>query len=112
MPERVRDTALQILNERQADQIFTVDLTGKSSMADYLIIASGRAARQLSAIAHYLREGFEKLGLRNIRVEGLSDANWVLVDAGDVIIHLFRPEVREYYNLESIWGDKKSSEAG
>lgn len=106
--EQIRDVALKVLDERQAEEIFTVDLSGKSSIADYLIIASGRASRQLSAIAHYLREAFEKLGLRNIRVEGLADANWVLVDAGDVVVHLFRPEVRDYYNLESMWSGKKT----
>ena len=105
-PEQVRDAALKVLDDRQAEDIITIDLAGRSTIADYLIIASGRAARQLGAIAHYLREAFEKLGLRNIRVEGMSDANWVLVDSGDVIIHLFRPEVRDYYHLEDIWTDK------
>lgn len=111
MSEQILKAALQVLDERQAEEVFTIDLAGKSSMADYLIIASGRASRQLSAIAHYLREAFEKLGLKNIRVEGLSDTNWVLVDAGDVIIHLFRPEVRSYYNLESIWRGTGASKA-
>ena len=109
-PEQLRDAALKVLDERQAEEVFTVDLSGKSSMADYLVIASGRASRQLSAIAHYLREAFEKMGLKNIRVEGLADANWVLVDAGDVIVHLFRPEVRDYYNLESMWSGKAKSQ--
>lgn len=111
MSEQILEAALKVLDERQAEEIFTVDLAGKSSMADYLVIGSGRASRQLSAIAHYLREAFEKLGLKNIRVEGLADANWVLVDAGDVIVHLFRPEVRSYYNLESIWKDPAASKA-
>ena len=107
LPEQIRDVALKVLDERQAEGIFTVNLGGKSSIADYLIIASGRASRQLSAIAHYLREAFAKMGLKHIRVEGLSDANWVLVDAGDVVVHLFRPEVRDYYNLENMWNNKK-----
>lgn len=101
--EQLRDAALKVLDDRQADEIVTVNLTGKSSMADYLLIASGRAARQIAAIAHHLREAFEKLGIKQIRVEGLPEANWVLVDAGDIVVHLFRPEVRRYYDLEAIW---------
>ncbi len=103
LPEQLLDAALKVLDERQAEDIFIADLAGKSSMADYLIVASGRAARQITAIAHYLREAFEKLGVKQMRIEGMHDANWVLVDAGDVIIHLFRPEVRRYYDLERMW---------
>lgn len=103
IPEQMRDAALKVLDERQADDIVTVNLAGRSAMADYMIIASGRASKQLGAISHYLREEFEKLGATSIRVEGVSEGNWVLLDAGDVIVHLFRPEVRRYYNLEQIW---------
>jgi len=103
----LRDAALKVLDERQAEEVFTVALEGRSSIADYLIVASGRGARQIGAIAHYLREAFEKLGAERVRVEGMNDANWVLVDAGDVIVHLFRPEVRRYYNIESIWNDEE-----
>ena len=103
LPEQLRDVALKVLDERQADDIVTVSLAGRSAMADYMIIASGRASKQLSAIAHYLREEFEKLGVTQIRTEGQGEGNWVLMDAGDVLIHLFRPEVRKYYNLEQIW---------
>jgi ribosome-associated protein len=103
LPERLRDAALKVLDDRQAEDIVTIDLTGKSSMADYLIVASGRASRQISSMAHYLREAFAPLGVHQLRVEGAAEGNWVLVDAGDIIIHLFRPEVRRYYDLESIW---------
>ncbi|MFY9287817.1 MAG: ribosome silencing factor [Alphaproteobacteria bacterium] len=103
LPEKLRDAALKVLDQRQAEEVFTVDLVGKSSVADYIIIASGRASRQLAAIGHYLEDEFEKLGVERVRVEGASEGNWVLIDAGDVIVHLFRPEVRRYYNLESIW---------
>jgi ribosome-associated protein len=106
LPEQMRKVALQVLDERQAEDIVDVDMTGRSSVADYLIVASGRAQRQLSALAHYLREAFAKLGVQKVRVEGLPEANWVLVDAGDVVIHLFRPEVRRYYDIEKIWLDK------
>jgi ribosome-associated protein len=107
VPEKLRDAALKVLDERQAEDIITVDLADRSSVADYLIIASGRASRQLAAIAHYLRETFAQHGISQIRVEGLPEANWVLVDAGDIIVHLFRPEVRRYYDLERIWDNRK-----
>jgi ribosome silencing factor RsfS/YbeB/iojap len=103
IPEQMRDAALKVLDERQAEDIVTVSLAGRSSVADYMIIASGRAGRQVAAIADYLREAFYKLGCKQVRIEGLGEANWVLIDAGDVIVHLFRPEVRTYYDLDSIW---------
>jgi ribosome-associated protein len=106
VPEQLRDAALKILDERQAEEIVTFDLAGRSSFADYLIVASGRASRQLAAIAHYLGEAFEKLGAPRVRIEGLPEANWVLVDGGDVIVHLFMPEVRGFYNLEGIWNKR------
>jgi ribosome-associated protein len=109
IPERMRDAALKVLEDRQAEDVVTFDLAGRSSVADYLIIASGRAARQIAAIAHYLREAFVAHGARQPRVEGLPEANWVLVDGGDVIVHLFRPEVRRYYQLEEIWMGRRKA---
>ena len=106
LPGQLYDAAMRVLNERQAEQIVSVDLEGRSSIADYLIIASGRAQRQIAAIADYLREAFMKLGVGQVRIEGLPEANWVLVDAGDIVVHLFRPEVRSYYHLEDIWNRK------
>jgi ribosome-associated protein len=103
IPEQMRDVALKVLDERQAEDIVSVSLQGRSSIADYMIIASGRAGRQVIAIADYLREAFYKLGAKNLRIEGLAEANWVLIDGGDVIVHLFRPEVRKYYDLDAIW---------
>ncbi|MEJ0062952.1 MAG: ribosome silencing factor [Alphaproteobacteria bacterium] len=103
-PEQIRDIVLHVLEDRQADQIITLDLRGKSSMADYLIIASARAARQIGAIASLIREELAKLGIRQVRSEGVTQGDWALVDAGDVILHLFRPEVRKFYNIERIYG--------
>lgn len=108
-PEQLRDAALAVLNDRQAEEIVAFDLAGRSSMADYLIVASCRAARQLSAIAHYLDEAFSKLGVERTRIEGLPEANWVLVDGGDVIVHLFLPEVRGFYNIEGIWNKRPAA---
>ncbi|MDE2029735.1 MAG: ribosome silencing factor [Alphaproteobacteria bacterium] len=107
IPEKLRDAALKTLDERQAEDIVTVSLAGRSSVADYMIIASGRAGRQIAAIADHLRDAFLKNGASSIRVEGKSEANWVLVDAGDVIVHLFRPEVRSYYDLDAIWAKSR-----
>lgn len=106
LPEQLLSAALKVLDERQAEEIVTVDLTGRSTMADYVVIASGRASRQIGAIAHYLAQAFAALGVRQTRVEGAGEGNWVLVDAGDIIVHLFRPEVRAYYNLEQLWTRK------
>jgi ribosome-associated protein len=106
LPGQLYEAAMRVLNERQAEEIVTVDLEGRSTMADYLIVASGRAQRQIAAIADYLREAFMKLGVKQVRIEGLPEANWVLVDAGDIVVHLFRPEVRKYYHLEDIWNRK------
>ncbi|MDP9127817.1 MAG: ribosome silencing factor [Pseudomonadota bacterium] len=102
-PEALRDEILKILDDRQGEDIVTFDLAGRSPIADYLIIASGRSGRQVAAMAGYLREACLKRGLKNVRIEGMSEGDWVLVDAGDVIVHLFRPEVRQYYDLETIW---------
>ena len=109
IPEIMRDEALKILDDRQGEDIVTINLTGKSSVADYVIVASGRSARQISAMAHYLREAFMKHGMKYVRVEGVREGNWALVDGGDVIVHLFRPEVRSYYDLEAIWDKKTTS---
>ena len=111
LPDELYEAAIKILNDRQAEEIVTFSLAGRSSMADYLIIASGRASRQMAAIADYLREAFMKLGVRQVRIEGLPEGNWVLVDAGDVVVHLFRPEVRRYYRLEDIWTEDPKTPA-
>lgn len=79
-------------------------MIGKSSIADYLIVASGTSQRQVGAAAELLREELKKHGLKNIGIEGLTNCDWVLIDTGDIIVHLFRPEVRSFYNIEGIWG--------
>lgn len=92
------------LNSKKAQDIVSIDLLGKSSLADYLIIASGTSQRQVGSMAQLLREDLKKKGLKEIHVEGVPQCDWVLVDAGDVIVHVFRPEVRDFYHLERIWG--------
>ncbi|HKR92946.1 MAG TPA: ribosome silencing factor [Novosphingobium sp.] len=95
---------LRSLDDDQAQDIATIDLQGKSSIADYMVIASGRSTRQVAAMAQKLGERLKDGGFGHPRLEGLPAADWVLVDAGGVIVHLFRPEVRSFYNLERMWG--------
>ena len=94
---------LQSLDDDQAQDVMSIPLAGKSAMADHMIIASGRSTRQVAAMAQKLAERVKKAGFGHCRIEGLPAADWVLIDAGDVIIHLFRPEVRAFYNLERMW---------
>jgi len=92
------------LNDDKAEGLVVIDLHGKSSIADYLVIASGRSTRQVGAMADHLALKLKGAGAERISVEGLPQGDWVLIDAGDVIVHLFRPEVRGIYNLEKMWG--------
>ncbi|HVY89555.1 MAG TPA: ribosome silencing factor [Hyphomonadaceae bacterium] len=91
------------LDEDKAENILEIDLAGKSPMADAMIVASGRSARHVAALADHVSKKLKEAGASKVRVEGLPNADWVLIDAGDVIVHIFRPEVREFYNLERIW---------
>ena len=92
------------LEDGQAEDIARVDLRGKSTIADDMLIASGRSARQVAALADRVMEALAGRGQKRVPVEGLKTGDWVLIDAGDVIVHLFRPEIRERYNLEKMWG--------
>jgi ribosome-associated protein len=94
---------LQSLDDDQAQDVVAIPLEGKSAIADYMIIASGRSNRQVAAIAEKLAERIKHAGFGSARIEGLPAADWVLVDAGDIVCHVFRPEVRSFYNLERMW---------
>ena len=91
------------LDDDQAQEIVSIPLEGKSSIADHMVIASGRSTRQVAAMAQKLAEKVKQAGFGPARIEGLPAADWVLIDAGDVVVHLFRPEVRSFYNLERMW---------
>jgi len=93
----------QSLEDDKAEEIITIDLKGKTSIADSMIIASGRSSRQVAALADHLVTRIKKAGFVPPKVEGMEKADWVLIDAGDAIIHIFRPEVRSFYNLEKMW---------
>jgi ribosome-associated protein len=95
---------LHQLDEDQAAETVTIPLEGKSSIADHMVIASGRSSRHVAAMAEKIAERVKRETGRPVRIEGLPTADWVLIDGGDVIVHLFRPEVRSFYNLERIWG--------
>ncbi|AWK87405.1 ribosome silencing factor [Azospirillum thermophilum] len=92
------------LDEDQADDVVAIDLAGKTTIADYMIVASGRNARHIAAMAAKIADRLKQAGVRGVETEGLAQCDWVLVDAGDVIVHLFRPEVRTFYNIEKMWG--------
>ncbi len=94
---------LDQLDDDQAVETITIPLEGKSSIADHMVIASGRSTRQVTSMAMKLAERIKAVTGRSPRIEGLPAADWVLLDAGDVIVHLFRPEVRSFYNLERMW---------
>ena len=102
-PEDLERLAIQSLEDDKALDIVSIDLAGKSSIADSMIIASGTSARQVAAMAEHLVEKIKKTGVKSVKVEGKSNADWVLIDAGDIVVHLFRPEVREFYNIEKMW---------
>ncbi|MEM7223588.1 MAG: ribosome silencing factor [Pseudomonadota bacterium] len=92
------------LDDDKAEDSVTIDLAGKSSIADYMVIATGRSQRQVGAMADHLLEKLKAQGVKGVSIEGKQRCDWVLIDAGDVIVHLFRPEVRAFYNLEKMWG--------
>jgi ribosome-associated protein len=94
---------LTSLDDDKAEDIVTIDLKGRSSLADAIVIANGRSQRHVSAIAEHLARRLKETGYGSRPVDGLASSDWVLVDAGDVIVHIFRPEVRDYYDLEGMW---------
>jgi ribosome-associated protein len=109
------ELVLESLDDDQAIEVLPIALAGKSSLGDHMVIASGRSTRHVAAMAQKLAEKVKKSGYE-ARIEGLPNADWVLIDTGDVIVHLFRPEVRSFYNLERMWSfdtiDMREGELG
>ena len=100
------------LDDMKAEDTVTIDLSGKTTIGDYMVVTSGRSNRHVGAVADHIVEDLEKAGLPDVRIEGQPHCDWVLIDAGDVIVHVFRPEVRAYYDLEGIWSvDEKRTPA-
>ncbi|OJF91243.1 ribosome silencing factor [Pararhizobium antarcticum] len=109
-PDRRDDAAdgalklvLESLEDSKAEEIVTIDIAGKSALGDYMIVVSGRSSRHVMAIADHLMTDLKDGGHGNARVEGLETGDWVLIDGGDIIVHVFRPEIREFYNIEKMW---------
>lgn len=103
MSEEALRTVLESLDDSKAEDVVSIDVTGKTPLADHMVVASGRSHRHVGAVADRLLRDLKDAGMGTPRVEGMSHCDWVLIDTGDVIVHLFRPEVREFYNLEKMW---------
>jgi ribosome-associated protein len=106
------NVVLERLDEMKAEDIVTINLTGKTSIADTMVVASGRSSRHVGSVADDVVEHLKKSGLKQVRVEGQPHCDWVLIDAGDVIVHVFRPEVREFYAIEKMWAGGKGVNSG
>lgn len=97
------DVVLKSLDDAKAEQTVAIDITGKSSLSDHMVVTSGRSHRHVGAVADQVAKALREAGFGKPRIEGLPHCDWVLVDGGDVIVHIFRPEVREFYNIEKMW---------
>jgi ribosome-associated protein len=100
---RMIDVVLKSLDDAKAEDTVAIDITGKSSLSDHMVVTSGRSNRHVGAVADQVVKALRDNGFGKPRIEGLPHADWVLVDGGDVIVHIFRPEVREFYNIEKMW---------
>jgi ribosome-associated protein len=107
---KLLDVALACLGDAKAENVVAIDLSGKTPIADHMVVASGRSHRHVGAIADQLVGAFKDAGFGSPRVEGVPNCDWVLIDAGDLIVHVFRPEVRDFYNLEKLWSADVPSE--
>src|SRR5258705_2735683 len=103
-------TVLDSLSDAKAEDIVAIDLAGKTSIGDHMVIASGRSQRHVGAIADQVRDKLKREGYGDPRMEGLPHCDWVLIDSGDVIVHIFRPEVRQFYNLEKMWSAERPND--
>jgi ribosome-associated protein len=101
--EGLLNEILSLLDDAKAEDVVHIELAGKSSIADYMVIATGRSDRHVGAIADQLSKRLKEIKYATVRVEGQPANDWVLIDVGDIVVHIFRPEVREFYNLEKMW---------
>ena len=109
-PTNLLDVVLDTLDAAKAEDVVTIDLQGKTSIGDHMVLASGRSQRHVGAVADQLIRKLKDEGYGRARVEGQPHCDWVLIDTGDVIVHIFRPEVREFYNLEKMWSADRPME--
>ncbi|MGZ9812074.1 ribosome silencing factor [Pseudoroseicyclus sp. H15] len=110
--DRILSAVLASLDDDKAEDVVQIDLRGRSDMSDYMVIATGRSSRQVAAIAENLTDRLKQNENVLCKVEGKDSGDWVLIDAGDVVVHLFRPEVREFYQLEKMWMPRPADAAG
>lgn len=108
--EALKDLIEQSLDADKAEDITIIDLQSQSALADYMVVATGTSSRHIAALANKLKDRLETRGIKGIRIEGLAQSDWVAIDTGDIIVHLFREEVREFYNIEKMWLPLKSFE--
>jgi len=101
--DKTLNMILSRLDDMKAEETVTIDLRGKSAFSDYMIVTTGRVNRHVGAIAENVTKALKENGIKSIHVEGMPNCDWVLIDSGDVVVHVFRPEVREFYNLERMW---------
>ena len=106
--EEILRLVLTGLDDMKAEDTVTIDLTGKTAFTDAMVVTSGRSNRHVGAVADRVLEGLKKAGIKNAHVEGMPHCDWVLIDAGDVIVHVFRPEVRAFYDLEKMWSGTRA----
>ncbi|KJF72312.1 MULTISPECIES: ribosome silencing factor [unclassified Rhizobium] len=104
------ETVLASLEDSKAEDIVSLDIAGKSALADYMVVVSGRSSRHVSAICEHLLKDMKDEGFGSARVEGLETGDWVLIDTGDIIVHVFRPEIRVFYNIEKMWATPEMPE--
>lgn len=116
-PAPVRDSATQTLelvlarlDDMKAEETVTIDLRGKSAFSDYMVVTTGRSNRHVGAVAENVAKGLKEAGQKKLHIEGMTNCDWVLIDTGEVILHVFRPEVREFYNLERLYAQSPSGE--
>tara|TARA_B100001027_G_C16209503_1_gene304469 strand:- start:492 stop:839 length:348 start_codon:yes stop_codon:yes gene_type:complete len=107
---KIKDSIEKILDNNKAQNIKSINLKNKSYIADYMVIASGTSSRHLQALSEILVEELKKLGLNNCRIEGKDSTDWKLVDTQDIIVHIFHPEKREFYDLENMWSEETPKE--
>lgn len=101
---------LASLEDAKAEDSVTIDLTGKTSIGDYMVVTCGRSQRHVGSVADHVVKDLKEAGISGVRVEGMPQCDWVLIDAGDVIVHVFRPDVRAFYNLEKMWSGGRTDE--
>ncbi|WP_062206554.1 ribosome silencing factor [Aureimonas sp. AU12] len=104
------EVVIASLDDSKAEEVVDINLQGRSALADHMVIASGRSHRHVSAVADHLLRDLKEAGHGNAKVEGLQNGDWVLIDTGDIIIHIFRPEVRTFYNIEKMWSVSDAKE--